>query len=479
MHPSRALPSLAHIDRYWPSRLLMTKVVALVAVTVLVGSVGLVLANAQADARHSLEERFQTRLDLTARFVSAFADDVLTRAADVGARRLGAAPSDDAFLAVVADFGFEAAVLLDEGGRVLRIHPPRPELIGTVITERYPHLAAAVRGDPAISSVVPSAARGVPVVAFAAPYRSSEGRRVLSGAFDVSTTPLTDHLRNALPFDGGEVMLLDASDAVAASNTNAGAWGSLGDLDPDLAAQNPTHGTYLRDGEERWFTTAPVADSELRLVSSVPLDALLLPLRGTAEWLPWLLIGALGMSALYTVQVLFELHRSRAARDALARIDPLTGALTRRAFTVEVERELLEAPRARSDATLLMVDLDRFKAINDAHGHDAGDEVLRVATARMRAATRPGDIIGRWGGEEFVVLLPRTSLADGMRVAERLRASIAANPVHIEGGHMVEVTASVGCTISAGDEPASVIARADRAMYRAKVARNTVAASTS
>ena len=147
----------------------------------------------------------------------------------------GPEPTKTAFEDVVADFGFVAALLLDQDGRVLQVYPAMPALIGTVISDKYPHLREALAGVPATSNVVPSAARALPVVAFAAPYDTAYGRRVLSGAFDVSATPMAAHLRNALPFAGGEVYLLDATGSIMASNLpSTGAVRTLDVIDPTL-----------------------------------------------------------------------------------------------------------------------------------------------------------------------------------------------------------------------------------------------------
>lgn len=210
--------------------------IASAAVLAIMGGLAVLLAAGQADARAGLQERFHTRLDLTARFAAEYDAEVLRREAAVGLRALGGpTPSRPEFEAVVADFGFEAALLLDKDGRVLQVYPAKPALIGTLISDKYAHLREAVAGHPAISNVVPSAARAVPVVAFAAPYDTPFGRRILSGAYDVSTTPLAAHLRNALPFAGGEVYLLDAVGSLVSSNlSSTGTVQTIGAIDPAL-----------------------------------------------------------------------------------------------------------------------------------------------------------------------------------------------------------------------------------------------------
>lgn len=453
------------------------QVIASAAVLAVMGGLGALLAGGQSEARTGLEERFQARLDLTARFAGEYAADVLRREAAVGARAMGGAhPSRAEFEAEVADFGFEAALLLDQDGRVLQVYPAKPALIGTVISARYEHLRQAVAGTPAISNVVPSAARAVPVVAFAAPYDTAYGRRVLSGAFDVSTTPLAAHLRNALSFAGGEVYVVDVAGSVVASNLpSAGVVRTLEVIDPALPDSERGH--YVRGDQARWSTTTAVPGSSLRIVASVPASDLYGPLKGTTVWLPWVVVVALTLASLYTVHVLFALHRSREDYLALARIDPLTGISNRRELAAMAEVVLADARRSAEPVAVLMLDLDRFKSINDTRGHEGGDEVLRVVSARMRHALREGDLIGRWGGEEFVAFLPATTLPEAMLIADRVRASIAGSPISVGSDDAVTVTASVGCATTVHEAADEVIGRADGAMYLAKRTGDAVVAA--
>jgi diguanylate cyclase (GGDEF)-like protein len=117
-----------------------------------------------------------------------------------------------------------------------------------------------------------------------------------------------------------------------------------------------------------------------------------------------------------------------------------------------------------------MADIDDFKAVNDTHGHAAGDAVLRAAARALASAVRDTDLVFRYGGEEFAVLLPACSLEDGKKVAERMRRSVAALSVDPGGGKPpLSVTVSLGvgaCTGAAGAD--SIVSAADEAMYRAK-----------
>ncbi|HOX45568.1 MAG TPA: GGDEF domain-containing protein [Myxococcota bacterium] len=154
----------------------------------------------------------------------------------------------------------------------------------------------------------------------------------------------------------------------------------------------------------------------------------------------------------------------RATRDAL------TGLHNRPSLEERLARELERHGRYRRGLALLVLDLDRFKSLNDAHGHAAGDAVLRATGQVLRAQLRASDLAARVGGEEFVVLLPECDPAQAREAAEKLRRELAGLEVAGPGGARLRVTASVGVALAgpAADSPAALLARADAACYRAK-----------
>jgi two-component system cell cycle response regulator len=161
-------------------------------------------------------------------------------------------------------------------------------------------------------------------------------------------------------------------------------------------------------------------------------------------------------------------HMQRSIEMAIT--DALTGLYNRRYMETHVG-SLVEQARARGKfLTVLVIDIDFFKSINDSHGHDVGDEVLREFALRIRKSIRGIDLACRYGGEEFVVIMPDTDLAVGTLVAERLRRRIANEPVIIpHGGPKIDVTISIGiAALSGNDDAARVFKRADQALYRAK-----------
>jgi len=157
--------------------------------------------------------------------------------------------------------------------------------------------------------------------------------------------------------------------------------------------------------------------------------------------------------------------------------DALTGIANRRRFHQALEIECIRSRRSRAPFSVLMIDLDYFKEVNDRFGHPAGDEVLRRVSERLVDSLRKTDLVARYGGEEFAVLLPETS-EDGARViAERIRVAICEEPVEVEGARII-VSASVGVSSHGSDEvahPEILLKEADLALYRAKATgRNRV-----
>ena len=156
---------------------------------------------------------------------------------------------------------------------------------------------------------------------------------------------------------------------------------------------------------------------------------------------------------------------------ALAITDPLTNLYNRRYLTSHLATLMANAVGGRSDLCLLILDVDYFKRVNDTHGHDAGDEVLKEFALRLKKAVRGIDLVCRYGGEEFVVLMPDTDAMVAFRVAERIRTSVAMEPFTIHRGHKtINVTVSIGLGIldPAMTGPNELMKSADMALYRAK-----------
>lgn len=154
----------------------------------------------------------------------------------------------------------------------------------------------------------------------------------------------------------------------------------------------------------------------------------------------------------------------------VAATDSLTGAMSRRHFLEEANRDFARAQRHQRPLSCILIDLDRFKSINDSHGHGIGDLVLQHFVSLCRAALRTSDYVGRLGGEEFMIMLPETSAKDAFEVAERLREALAASLFGVAPGS-IRATASLGIA-EFNEENGSVdklFKNADAAMYTAKL----------
>jgi diguanylate cyclase len=152
-----------------------------------------------------------------------------------------------------------------------------------------------------------------------------------------------------------------------------------------------------------------------------------------------------------------------------AATDPLTGASNRAGFDEELARLVTRARTSDAPFTLLLIDVDHFKSINDKHGHLVGDRVLRGLAEVLAAGVRREDLVARYGGEEFAVLLPGAKVKVGMRTAERLRREVEGRRWTTDGSDVVRFTVSVGVgAFRAGDEAGDLVGRADAALYKAK-----------
>jgi diguanylate cyclase len=164
-----------------------------------------------------------------------------------------------------------------------------------------------------------------------------------------------------------------------------------------------------------------------------------------------------------------ELSLALARIQELATRDELTGLVNRRHMSHLLERERQRSVRSGRGFSLAMVDIDHFKGVNDHYGHPVGDEVLRTFAHHAPQALRGTDIVSRWGGEEFVLLLPEASLGAARIGVERLRGRVAATPMTHLSGVPIRITVSVGLTEHiAGESVTQALERADRALYEAK-----------
>jgi two-component system cell cycle response regulator len=179
-------------------------------------------------------------------------------------------------------------------------------------------------------------------------------------------------------------------------------------------------------------------------------------------------------SALHIKELQDELRRRNAELDRIARVDPVTQLFNRRHLQEQLEDMCAAARRSNASVAVILFDIDHFKRVNDVHGHASGDLVLLECARRLNDEARAGTVVGRWGGEEFLVLLPDADVEDASRAAERMRARIADAPVIVDGTSLT-MTISAGCAASRSGAHHALVAAADAALYQSKAAgRNRV-----
>jgi diguanylate cyclase (GGDEF)-like protein len=168
---------------------------------------------------------------------------------------------------------------------------------------------------------------------------------------------------------------------------------------------------------------------------------------------------------MFSADIRYGLSRAK----LLSETDDLTGLLNMRGFSIAANRLFGQALRYSRAASVLMIDSDNLKAVNDAHGHEAGNRLLRLVTRLAQAELRYTDVLARYGGDEFIVLLPETPAKGALEVANRIRDAIAGAPLELDGAR-VGTTVSIGVASHPADGNTldAVVARADRAMYQAK-----------
>lgn len=299
---------------------------ALVLWLVFAAAVGGAEAHSQQSGRQELEARFRLRATVGGRFVQSYVEDFFRREREQATTLLaGADPTKDQFELVATALGYRSAVLLDSQGRVLQAVPapvpPAPTLIGQNLSAKYDHLRRAELGQPAISTAVPSAALGIPIVAFAMPFDTPGGRRVFSGGLDIATTPLAPFLDNAVPTRPYQAYLVDVDGAIVARSKNPGPTALK------LDAENPQLAAALRGGESGpvgfggapgVFTSALVGGTSWRLVLATPSSVLYGPLDSDSRT-SWIMGAALAVGGLFiallVIRVGDESAEAAAARD--------------------------------------------------------------------------------------------------------------------------------------------------------------------
>jgi diguanylate cyclase (GGDEF)-like protein len=182
-----------------------------------------------------------------------------------------------------------------------------------------------------------------------------------------------------------------------------------------------------------------------------------------AQLAPMLLVAY--VTTMFSADIRYGLNKAK----LLSETDELTGLYNRRGFAIIVDRLFAQAVRYGRPASVLVIDLDRFKALNDGYGHETGDRMLRLVAKCILNELRHTDVLARYGGDEFVALLTETPGKSALEVASRIRAAVAGTPLEYQGRSLVaSVSIGVACYPEHGRSIDAVMARADRAMYNAK-----------
>lgn len=462
-----------------PANRVVRVLAACLSVAMLAG-IGFVVLDQQRKAREDVVGRFDLRAEIAARFLESFVDDLTSHEADVATAELGSrSVSQEAFSRVTTIQGFQAAVLLDESGRLLRVFPRNPELIGTDLGSQYAHLGEAVAGRVAVSDVVPSAARSVPVVGLAVPFATSEGSRTYSGALAIAGTSLgSSYLRNLSPIKGASVWLIDGTAQTIASSSSAS---QSPDLlmreDPALfaALQDQSRGSYEGPVGNSRFAVADVGGTSWRLVVSAPESQIFIGIGGIHGLLPWLMFAGLALAVAGVVLSQIKLAKTRARQldsvSLLALTDPMTGLYNRRGYELLIAQLLRDATREKRQAFLMIFDMDGLKGINDRLGHAVGDEAITAAATLLRTTFRDNDVIARLGGDEFAVMgMHPDPGSDGSAQLGRLNDAL--DFYNAREGASFRLDLSVGLAIWDPSHPTSLDDledEADRRMYADKV----------
>lgn len=476
---SRALPARLTLARLTLARLVRRQRatgLAAVALALLLAAMAAAIVLSQRQSETRILGNFRLRGTSSATFVSTYLDEQAAREQQAAREFLSTAHVSATRFAIVASaFGSGAAVLLDHTGRLIDVIPAKSSLLGQPIASRYAHLAAAERGRVAVSNVVASAARGVPVSALAVPYPTRYGRRVFSAAYPVSGSVLQALVDHAISYRQHDVYLVDGAGRLLAASPRTAA-STLATVDPPLAraAKRASLGAVPGAARPSAFTATPVPGTTWRLLIAVPDSRLYASIAGASSIVPWIVFALVAVLGALLV-ALFGRSLADRARLALlsrtlettARTDSLTGLFNRRALGEHLTRVAATARRRIEPLSVLMIDLDRFKETNDAFGHDAGDRVLCALADCLRDAVRGEDICGRWGGDEFLVVLPNANEAGARKVAQRIRAAAAApdlSDIGVEYG----VPLSIGAATGVHTSPQDLVRAADVALYEAK-----------
>jgi diguanylate cyclase (GGDEF)-like protein len=433
--------------RWRLARLGIALTAAWLAVIVVAGGL---LGGSQDSSRDAMLSRLQARTNYAASFISVYARDLLTRErAAAGSWLADPRVSQDTLARVASALELRDATLLDGEGRPIATEAEDTGSIDPLL----PAWSSSVAGGGPASRIWLENVGGSPVIGFAIRYTTAAGPRVFAGATTVAGTVVPSVLGNVLSTPGWQADLVDPDGGALAAGRPGG----------------------RRDDQVPF--SAAVTGTPWRIVIADSRSELYGVLGGPGQWLPWVALAGLAVAGLALLVLVARLARQRtrltelnADLARLAAVDPLTGLRNRRAIEQYLHDALSAARRHDLTLSLLVVDVDHFKTINDRLGHRTGDAVLTHTAQVLDAALRAEDAIGRWGGEEFLVVLPGTDEEGALSASERLREALAAHQPEEVMAHDLPVTVTIGVAEWQHEEMSELISRADGALYAGKAA---------
>lgn len=316
------------------------------------------------------------------------------------------------------------------------------------------------------------------VESLAASHRVTDGISAIGEALaaHLELTPLAESALHELTMRTG----IEGAALLVVNAGRVELVGSLGIRDASGLADSDTVGSVIRSHDARVLRLPPDVTLTGTVVTFVPAEVRVIPVRHGVAVVGVLVLAAahpmdreavtVVESALPGLAVAITNALSHQDLQRVAALDPLTSVYNRRFGMERLKEEVGRSQRSGDALGILLLDLDHFKSINDTYGHVVGDRVLQSAVSATRQVLREGDVLVRYGGEEFLVILPGAGRRDLMEMAERVRRSISEREI-ITGGHRLSITASIG---GAGlpeqgvREPLGLVEIADQALYTAK-----------
>jgi diguanylate cyclase (GGDEF)-like protein len=450
---------------------------ATVALAVVLGALGLFVAGSQHESRSRLVANFKLRGSASATLVSTYIAQQAVRQRH-SAEQLMSVPTvtRSRFRTVATAFGAQGAVLVDSRGAILNVTPSSAGRIGQSLMS-YETTRDALHNRTAVSDVLPGPNGLQSIVSIAVPFQTGlVGRRVFAAAYTVDGPQLEAFVDHAIAYPQHEVLLIDRRGRLLSASPRTPAssiWGANLPLARALAAGGTT-GSVQGAKAPSTFTVAPISGTPWRMVLMVPNSKLFASISGSAQFTPWLVLGLVTVLGVLLLLLFARLlsDRSRLSLlsselESIARTDPLTGLSNRRGIDEGLARAFARTRRRGEPMTALMIDLDRFKAVNDRYGHEAGDRVLVAVAECMRDALRVEDIYGRIGGDEFVVVMAGTDEIAGRAAAGRLEkraASVNLSDLGLPNG----IPMSIGQASGVHMRPEDLMRAADAELYRVK-----------